>query len=113
MKNSTRQADSGYDRRDFLKLSAVGGLGLTLARLGLAGAASADASAASFGLPKVAPIDPVRIGFVGVGGMGTNHLGNMLRIEGVEVRAICDIVEGKVAHAQEMVVKAGQPKPEG
>jgi len=29
----------------------------------------------------------------------------------VEVRAICDIVEGKVARSQEMVEKAGQPKP--
>jgi predicted dehydrogenase len=113
MKKSTLQTDSSYDRRDFLRLSAVGGLGLTLGRLGLAGAAPADAPESSFGVPKVAPIDSVRIGFVGVGGMGTNHLGNMLRIEGVEVRAICDIVEGKVAHAQDMVVKAGQPKPDG
>ena len=113
MKKSTRQADSGYDRRDFLKLGAVGGLGLTLGHLGLARAASADAPAASLGVPNVRPIDPVRIGIVGVGGQGTSHLGNLLKIEGVEVRAVCDIVEGKVAHAQEIVVQAGQPKPEG
>ena len=67
----------------------------------------------SFGLPNIKPIDPVRIGFVGVGGQGTSHLRNMLKIEGVEVRAVCDIVEGKVVRAQEMVEKAGQPKPEG
>ena len=61
MKKSTRQANSGYDRRDFLKLSALGGLGLSVGRLALAGAASADTAETSFGLPTVRPIDPVRM----------------------------------------------------
>ena len=91
----------------------MGGLGFALGDLSRAQTASADQLQTSFGLPKVPPIDPVRIGFVGVGGMGTNHVGNMLKIEGVEIRAVCDIVESKVARVQDMVVKAGQPKPEG
>ena len=40
-------------------------------------------------------------------------MGELLKIEGVEIRAVCDIVESKVAHVQDMVVKAGKPKPEG
>jgi predicted dehydrogenase len=36
-----------------------------------------------------------------------------LTIEGVEVPAVCDIVEEKVAKAQRLVEEAGQPKPKG
>jgi hypothetical protein len=59
------------------------------------------------------PLERVRMGFVGVGGMGTVHLENFLAIDGVEVRAICDIVPGKVTAAQDKVVAAGQPRPAG
>jgi predicted dehydrogenase len=55
----------------------------------------------------------VRIGFVGVGGMGTVHVGNLLRIEGAQIRAVCDIVEDKVRRAQDMAEKAGQARPAG
>lgn len=113
MHKHPRSTTATPDRRDFLKLTALGGLGLALGSLAPSRAAPADTPQRPFGPPKVPPVDPVRIGFVGVGGMGTNHVGNMLRIEGVEIRAVCDIVESKVARVQEMVVKAGQPKPEG
>src|SRR5260221_11106696 len=58
-------------------------------------------------------MDRVQIGFVGVGGQGSVHVDNMLRIEGVEIKAICDIVDWKVGRAQDAVVAAGQPKPAG
>jgi predicted dehydrogenase len=45
--------------------------------------------------------------------MGTAHLENFLKIDGVEVRAVCDIVEDRVARAQAMVVDAGQKRPQG
>jgi hypothetical protein len=38
---------------------------------------------------------------------------NLLRIEGVEIKAVCDIVEERVAKIQSWVVEAGQPKPTG
>ncbi len=59
------------------------------------------------------PMDVVRIGFVGVGGMGTVHCQNLLRIEGARLTAICDIVPEKVTRIQDMVVEAGQPRPTG
>lgn len=62
---------------------------------------------------KVPPIDPVRIGFVGVGGMGSAHVRNFLKIEGVEIKAVCDIVEEKVARIQGWCEEAGLPRPEG
>ncbi len=113
MTTHTPLSDSGCGRRDFLKAGAIGGLGFALHHLSLAGSAAAAEPEASVGLPKVPPLDPVRLGVVGVGGQGTSHVRNLLKIEGVEIRAVCDIVESKVARAQEMVVKAGQPKPDG
>jgi len=100
-----------YDRRDFLKLGATAGAGLALG-----GMSSSGCTSRLRGTPHVIeapPIDTVRIGFVGVGGMGSVHVQNFLNIDGVEVKAICDIVEEKVVRAQKWVQEAGQPKPAG
>jgi predicted dehydrogenase len=55
----------------------------------------------------------VRVGFVGVGGMGSVHVQNFLNMDGVVVKAICDIMEDKVARAGKWVEEAGQPSPKG
>ena len=55
----------------------------------------------------------VRLGLIGCGGRGTSLLYDLLAIEGVEVRAVCDVVAGKVAKAQAVSEKAGRRKPEG
>ncbi|MEZ5196448.1 MAG: Gfo/Idh/MocA family oxidoreductase [Bacteroidales bacterium] len=52
-------------------------------------------------------LDKVRIGMVGVGGMGTSHVSNFLKIEGCEIVAVCDIMESRVERAQKMAVDAG------
>ncbi len=101
------------DRRDFLKTGAVAGLGTALAGLSLPGPARAGGRGESRTQFKVNPIDPVRVGFVGVGGMGTVHVQNYLNIDGVQIKAVCDIVPEKVARIQKMVVAAGQPEPSG
>ncbi len=103
---------SGWNRRDFLKAGAAGlgtALGSRLLPLN-AEAASRSESMMEF---AASPMGKVRIGYVGVGGMGTAHVENLLKIPGVEIRAVCDIVEEKVARAQQKVVSAGQNKPEG
>ena len=72
-------------------------------------------AAAGYGVSAsgCAPDRPVRIGFVGVGGRGMGMLKVALALEGVEITAVCDIVEEKVARAQRLVEAAGQPKPRG
>jgi len=55
----------------------------------------------------------IRVGAVGVGGRGTGLLSTMLLMEGVQIPAVCDINPENLARAQDIVVKAGQPKPEG
>lgn len=95
------------DRRDFLVAGVAAGVGA--AALTRARELTAQV-AAPFRAP---PMERVRIGFVGVGGMGMVHVENLLRIDGAELAAICDIVPEKVAKASAMIVAAGKPAPRG
>ncbi|GMU80902.1 MAG: glycosyl hydrolase family 109 protein 2 [Planctomycetota bacterium] len=105
------------NRRDFLKLgilagaaaltpSAISGPQLGFEGTLRLGSAPEEPLACS-------PIETVRIGFVGVGGMGSNHVSQLCKVPGAQIVAVCDIVPEKVAHAQAMVEKAGFKKPEG
>ncbi len=96
-------------RRDFLKTGALAGLGLSMAR-------SPEPSRPknkTMPLFKVKPIKTVRVGFVGVGGRGSSHVRNFLKLQGVEIKAVCDIVESKVKRIQQWVTDSGQPEPAG
>ncbi|MCS7316604.1 MAG: Gfo/Idh/MocA family oxidoreductase [Bryobacterales bacterium] len=53
------------------------------------------------------PSHTVRIAFVGTGNRGTYLLRTMLQIPGVQVVAVCDIVEERAAKAAELVSQAG------
>ncbi|MHC4942191.1 MAG: Gfo/Idh/MocA family protein [Planctomycetota bacterium] len=115
MKND-KHRDSKDDlqgRRDFMKLGALAataaGMGLTQCTVTREQAAG-PAPAKPFAAP---PMERVRIGFVGVGGMGSHHVSNLLKIEGADIHAVCDIVEEKVRRIQQWVVDAGQPEPTG
>ncbi len=62
--------------------------------------------------PLVAePMEQVRIGFVGVGGMGTAHVRNLVRIEGCVVSAVCDIRAAHAERAADIIEQAGHPRP--
>lgn len=93
-------------RRDFLDATAR----LGVATVGRYAPPRADlaASRAPFRVP---PLDTVRIGFVGVGGMGTVHVENLVQIEGARLTAICDIDEAHAAGAAGIITRAGQPGP--
>jgi predicted dehydrogenase len=53
----------------------------------------------------------VKIGVVGTGNRGTGHVENLLTIEGIEIAALCDIVDSKAANAASMCEKAGRKRP--
>jgi len=98
-------------RRTFIQTGTAACLGIGISGVAFSGCSFTQEVAH---LPMTAPpMEKVRIGYVGVGGMGSNHVRNLLRIDGAELRAVCDIVEEKVARIQQWVVEAGQPKPEG
>ena len=100
------------NRRDVVKLGVIGGGGLVMqslaARFGVAGTTGAPMMGFSD-----RPLGAVRIGFVGVGLMGTAHIENLLKIDGAEIQAVCDVVPERVERSQQLVVAAGQPRPEG
>jgi len=60
---------------------------------------------------KFQPHDTVRVGIIGVGGRGSEMLGEFLAVENVEITALCDIVKEKVEKGQRAVEKAGQKRP--
>ena len=78
-----------------------------------AGTLAAVAAGSTLAQQKPGEPKTVRIGVVGTGGRGTGLLRNLVRLEGVKVPALCDINEKNLARAQDVVVKANMPKPEG
>ena len=90
---------SSIDRRTFVRSAAAAGLGLTATRTDLAGRKASSGRQA------------LRVGFVGVGHQGSSHVDNFLRIDGVEIRAICDIVPDRVDQNALKVVDAGRARP--
>ena len=105
---------SRRSRREFLKAGAVTGLGAALggaAPRAFAGIGQTRATGRT--QFRVAPVDPVRVGFVGVGGMGSAHVQNYMNIDGVEIKAVCDIVPARVERVQKWCADAGRPKPTG
>lgn len=56
------------------------------------------------------PLDKVRIGFIGLGMRGPGAVDRMMKIEGVEIKALCDLIPERVKSVQEMVKKEGRPE---
>ena len=84
-------------RRDFIKKTAILGAGISLA------------PSLSFGMGKSE--DKLRVGMIGVGLRGTNHLENALLRKDVLITAICDIDPNRISIALDKIKKAGQEKP--
>ncbi len=104
------------NRRDFLKKSSAAGFGIALGSMSKGGSLSLRPPVLStepIDHLVTPPLDTVRVGYVGVGSQGSGHWRNLLRIEGVELTAVCDIREERIAWAQEQCEKAGKPKPTG
>ncbi len=111
MDKTTKQDEKRKSRREFIKLGAAASLGMAIGSVIIPSCSKRPGS--SFTEFTADPIRIVRIGFVGVGLQGTSHVSNFLRIDGVEIKAVCDIVEEKVVNVQNMVTEAGKPKPDG
>lgn len=81
-------------RRDFIKTTTAAGVGLSLL---------------SFPTILMGKDDrKVRIGLIGVGLRGRNHLNLLLRREDTEVVAICDIDPDALTRSREMITKSGK-----
>lgn len=59
------------------------------------------------------PMPVVRIGIIGLGNRGLLTLRRYLQIEGVEIKALCEIREGNLHKAQLILQEANRPKATG
>lgn len=100
------------NRRDFIKKSTMAGVGIAVSSVALAEEIQQKLKSPAKVAPIAKPMEKVRIGYVGVGLQGIDHVSNLLKIKGAEIVAVCDIVEAHAAKAQDMVVKTGFKKPE-
>ena len=57
-----------------------------------------------------APIPTVRVAFIGLGMRGPGAVERMTHIPGVEIVALCDMLEDRTKSANQILVKAGLPK---
>ncbi len=72
---------------------------------------SPKAGARYMGQFAAAPMERIRMGFIGTGARGTGHVAQMLKMEGVDVVAICDNYAPAAASAAKRCEKAGRALP--
>jgi hypothetical protein len=100
------------DRRNFLKL---GGSAVAAGALAGRTAESAERSVSAGAAPDMQlaapPIETVRIGYVGIGGQGSGHVRNLLKIPGCRITAVCDIRPERTDWATQQITAAGHPPP--
>jgi predicted dehydrogenase len=97
------------NRRDFLKASGVAGIGLAGAAAWIPAKAEQHAEAqrrrkhfnmCGYAAPK---LETVRVGFVGLGSRGPAAVKRMSQIEGVEIKALCDVRPERAEEARKML----------
>ncbi len=91
-------------RRSFLASTCAGAAAIGLASHGILTQHTAQGQAP-------AGRDTLRVGFVGVGAKGSCHLGTLLRLEGVEIVAVCDVLERQCVEAQRQAERLGLRTP--
>ena len=103
-----------FSRRELLITATGAAAALSLGRPGsaLATAPPPGPGGTMMGVPfEKRPV--VRLGLIGCGSRGPGHVRDLLGIEGVEIKALCDVRPERVARVQDRVEKAGRPRPEG
>jgi len=96
------------ERRDFLELGVAALAAGALAPRTADAAPQAGAAATPFAAP---PMETVRIGYVGIGGQGSGHVENLLKIPGCRITAVCDIRPERTDWAAKHITAAGHPAP--
>jgi hypothetical protein len=96
------------ERRDFLELGVAALAAGALAPRTADAAPQAGAAATPFAAP---PMETVRIGYVGIGGQGSGHVENLLKIPGCRITAVCDIRPERTDWAAKQITAAGHPAP--
>lgn len=112
MDNTSSSPESTLHRREFLRAGALASASATLGSLAVAdclGFTEEDASRT----PDLRPLDRVRVGFVGTGARGSGLCQVLMGLEGVEIKALCDLHEDRVVALQKIAEANKLPKPAG
>jgi predicted dehydrogenase len=96
------------DRRDFLRLS---GSAVAAGAIAANRKSAVEARAAAAAPLAAPPIETVRIAYVGIGGQGSGHVSNLLKIPGCRITAVCDIRPERTEWATKAITAAGHPPP--
>jgi predicted dehydrogenase len=104
-----------FTRRDFLRTGTMAGMGMAVGSLVLSGGTSAQSRSDAASMIGYNPgaKDLIKVGFVGIGNQGAGHVNNLLKIEGCQITAVCDIRPERVKWAQRQIARAGFPEPKG
>jgi predicted dehydrogenase len=113
------------NRRNFLKLTGLAGVSLVGARIIPSTSSPAENSSISqlnhiseqakrqykqkFNMSGYAApgLEKVRVGFIGLGNRGPGHVSNLSILEGVEIKALCDIVPAAVDKVKKRIGDMG------
>ncbi len=96
-------------RRDFLKTTAGTVVAGTVAQA--FGDTRSAQGARAPGFLAAPSMELVRVGYVGIGGMGSAHVENLLKIPGCRITAVCDVNPERTAWATDAITAAGHPAP--
>lgn len=59
---------------------------------------------------RTEPLDTVRVGFIGLGMRGPGAVSRFTYLEGVQIKALCDLLPDRVASAQKILTDRGLPE---
>ncbi len=91
MKNS-------YSRREFLRVSAIGSVGMKAGLLGLDGTRITQAQTPTPAQPAVTPNAPaIRVGIIGTGARAARHIAALHAVPGFRIVAAADVDEDRLA----------------
>ena len=109
------------NRRDFLKYTGLTGAGILSGFSGHANEydpsdnmISVEGRKQVFNMTGYAApaVETLRLGFIGLGNRGPGHLGNASLLEGVEIKALCDLRPDSITAAQKKIKGGGKHNPQ-
>ena len=101
------------NRREFMRQGIMTSLGLSIGSSAFLGGCQMLPPKDRSTMIGYAPQgkDLIKVGFVGIGNIGSNHIKNLLQILGCQITAVCDIRSERTSWTRQKITEAGFPEP--